>query len=203
MNRESYNAIAAAWDEARRGFVGRERHYVDTLLEGLPARARVLDAGCGTGRPLADYILSRGHDVVGVDQSERLLELARARFPAARWVHSRLEDFAPAAGAFDAIVCWDALFHIPREHHETILGRFARALAPGGRLMLTAGGSAHPAFTDTMFGHEFFYDSHSPERLTSILGGVGFTIVIGEFMNQPTGGRDKGRYAIVAERRAG
>jgi SAM-dependent methyltransferase len=203
MNRESYDAIAAAWDGARRAFVGRERHYVDTLLEGLTAPARVLDAGCGTGRPLAEYILSRGHDVVGVDQSERLLDLARGRFPAARWLLSPLEDFEPAAGAFDAIVCWDALFHIRRERHAIILERFARTLVPGGRLMLTVGGSAHPAFTDTMFGHEFFYDSYPPERVTSLLGDLGFSIVIGEFMNQPTGGRDKGRYAIVAERWAG
>ena len=36
MNRESYNAIAASWDATRSAFYGREREYVDALLDGLP-----------------------------------------------------------------------------------------------------------------------------------------------------------------------
>lgn len=66
--------------------------------------------------------------------------------------------------------------------------------------MLTVGGSAHPAFTDTMFGQAFFYDSNTPDESGQILARLGCRIVIGEFMNLPDGGRDKGRYAIVAEK---
>lgn len=73
-------------------------------------------------------------------------------------------------------------------------------LTAGGRLMFTCGGSAHPAFTDTMFGATFFYDSHPPETVLAILDRVGFRPVIAEFMNPPTEGRDKGRYAVVAEK---
>jgi hypothetical protein len=75
-----------------------------------------------------------------------------------------------------------------------------RALIPGGRVMLTAGGSANPAFTDTMFDREFFYDSHAPEALADLLRELGFEIVLNEFMNLPTSGRDKGRIAIVARK---
>jgi hypothetical protein len=64
--------------------------------------------------------------------------------------------------------------------------------------MLTVGGSDHPAFTDWMFGEEFFYDSHPPETALAILQQVGLEPVLAEFMNLPTSGRDKGRYAIVA-----
>lgn len=58
----------------------------------------------------------------------------------------------------------------------------------------------HPPFVDTMFGRDFFYDSYPPDEASELLRGVGFTILIGEYMNEPTGGRDKGRYAIVAEK---
>jgi hypothetical protein len=53
-----------------------------------------------------------------------------------------------------------------------------------------------------MFDREFFYDSHPPERLAALLGELGFELVVNEFMNLPTSGRDKGRIAIVA-RKAG
>jgi hypothetical protein len=66
--------------------------------------------------------------------------------------------------------------------------------------MLTVGGSAHPAFIDTMFGEEFFYDSHPPEAALALLRDVGFEPIVAEFMNEPTDGRDKGRFAIGARR---
>ena len=66
--------------------------------------------------------------------------------------------------------------------------------------MLTVGGSEQPPFTDHMFGQEFFYDSNTPEETSRILQGLGCRIVIGEFMNLPTTGHDKGRYAIVARK---
>ena len=206
INRDSYNEIAARWDATRASFFGSERRYLDTMLEGLTVPARILDLGCGTGRPMAEYVISRGHHVTGVDQSEVLLAIARQRFPKGEWIHSRIEDFdfdAQGEGSFEGAIAWDSLFHIERERHERILSSVYRTLAPGTRLMLTAGGSENqPAFTDTMFDREFFYDSHSPERLASILCELGFELMINEFMNLPTSGRDKGRIAIVA-RKAG
>lgn len=210
MNRAAYDAIAPRWDEARHRFYGREQHYLDTLLAGLPPGATVLDAGCGTGRPMAEYVVARGLRVVGYDQSEGMLALARQRLPGQTWLCAALEDCAfdggEAAGAeaggarYAAAICWDALFHIERRHHQAILHRIRDRLPPGGRLMLTCGGSAHPAFTDTMFGETFFYDSHTPEQTLAMLAGLGFRPLIAEFMNEPTGGRDKGRYAMVVER---
>ena len=65
--------------------------------------------------------------------------------------------------------------------------------------MVTVGGSDHPAFTDTMFGEEFYYDSYPPEKVLAALRRLGFEPLVSEFMNEPTSGRDKGRYAIVAQ----
>lgn len=201
-NRASYDAIAPSWDAARVAFYGRERDYLDALLDGLTVPSRVLDLGCGTGRPIAEHLLALGHDVTGVDQAEALLALARARFPRGRWVHATIEDYT-VTERFDAIVCWDALFHIERAFHAELFARFASWLRGGGRLMVTFGGSDHPAFTDTMFGETFFYDSHPPETELALLADAGFRPIVSEFMNPPTSGRDKGRYAVVAERHGG
>lgn len=152
------------------------------------------------GRPMAEYVIARGHRVVGIDQSKELLAKARDRSPDQKWLHAALEDY-PFAGEFQAAICWDALFHIDRRHHEGIIGRMADCLPAGGRLMLTIGGSEHPAFTDTMFGQEFFYDSFPPPQVLRMLDGLGLVVLVGEFMNERASGRDKGRYAIVAAKR--
>jgi cyclopropane fatty-acyl-phospholipid synthase-like methyltransferase len=197
MNRDAYNAIVEAWDAARSALNEPERRYLDAFLYGLPAESHILDLGCGTGRPIAETVLTRGHRVTGVDQAQNLLVLARARFPQAAWIESRIEDFDSPV-RFGGIICWDALFHIDRAEHAGLFQRMATLLVAGGRLMLTVGGSEHPSFTDTMFGHEFFYDSHPPGKVLELLAARGFVPLIADFINEPTGGRDKGRYAIVA-----
>lgn len=200
MNRESYNLIAPQWAAARATFFGREREYLDALLSAAPVGTTILDLGCGTGRPMAEHIVAQGRRVLGVDQSEALLQMARSNLPNERWVLSTMEAFEPDQPCHGALL-WDSLFHLSRAQHEPILRKVVNALPPGARLMLTVGGSAHPAFTDTMFGQTFSYDSNTPDESEQILIGLGCVIVIGEFMNLPDGGRDKGRYAIVAEKR--
>jgi SAM-dependent methyltransferase len=197
MNRDAYNRIAGSWNEARKTFYGREREYLDTFLSGLPVPSPVIDLGCGTGRPMAEYILAQGHNLTGVDQAASLLELARARLPQGTWIESRIEDFR-SADLYAGIVCWDALFHIEHTLHLELLARMADRLIDGGRLMITVGGSDHPAFTDTMFGEEFFYDSYPPAKVLAAMHQLGFEPLVSEFMNKPKSGRDKGRYAIVA-----
>jgi SAM-dependent methyltransferase len=201
MNRESYNKIAPQWNAARRNFCGREREYLEAVLQVTPEGAFILDLGCGTGRPMAEYVIGRGRHVIGVDQAEALLALAKASFPREQWLLASIESYEVRHDYASAII-WDSLFHIPRAEHEAILGKAVSGLPVGGRLMVTVGGSEHPAFTDVMFGETFYYDSNTPEQTEQILSRLGCRLVIGEFMNVPTSGRDKGRYAIVAEKGA-
>jgi cyclopropane fatty-acyl-phospholipid synthase-like methyltransferase len=198
MNRESYDAVAHEWDKARLRLSESEKRILDLLLERTATGANVLDLGCGTGRPIAEYLVLRQLHVTGVDQSVAMLQLARSRLPGQNWILSSLENFEPK-GEFAAVITWDSLFHIPREEHAAIVARVRAVMPLGGRFALTVGGSEHPAFTDTMFGQTFFYDSHSPEAAMALLGGSGFRITHSEFLNPPTTGRDKGRFAIVAE----
>ncbi|WP_462379743.1 class I SAM-dependent methyltransferase [Pseudomonas sp. Marseille-QA0892] len=199
MNREAYNRIAAQWREARCGFYGREQAYLDMLLEPLAPGATVLDLGCGNGSPMAAYVVASGHRVIGVDQADAQLAFAREALPEQVWVLSSMEDYR-FEHAYDAVILWDSLFHIERTAHEGILARAVGGLPHGGRLMLTVGGSAHPAFTDTLFGESVFYDSNTPEETRAILEGLGCRVLLGEFMNLPTDGRDKGRYMYVVEK---
>ncbi len=199
VNRESYNKVAREWSTARAGFTGREREYLDLVLEATREGATILDLGCGTGRPMAEYAVARGRHVIGVDQSQALLDLAKASMPGEHWILVSIENHE-IAGGYQGAIIWDSLFHIPRAEHAGILGKVVGGLPAGGRLMVTVGGSVHPPFTDVMFGQPFYYDSHTPLETEGILTNLGCRLLVAEFMNVPDGGRDKGRYAIVAEK---
>ncbi|WP_209427397.1 magnesium protoporphyrin IX methyltransferase [Pararhodobacter sp. SW119] len=96
------------------------------MLSRLPADlrgARVLDAGCGTGAMTAE-LAARGADVLAVDISPRLVEIARARIPAGLpgRVSFRAGDMLdPALGRFDHVVAMDSLIYYARPDLETAL----------------------------------------------------------------------------------
>ena len=180
----------------------KEAEYLAWLLEPLQAPSTVLDLGCGTGQPIAAHVASRGHRVVGVDGSAAMLAIARRTLPDHRWVHDLIECVA-FDERFDAVVCWDSLFHLPRRHWQPTIAKIHRWLVPGGRLMVSSGGvvdTSDDGFTDTMFGHEFFYDSLPPERMVATLEETGFRILAAEMCDPPDGARNKGKWATVAER---
>jgi magnesium-protoporphyrin O-methyltransferase len=95
---------------------GRD-HMRETLLGWLPADLtgrRVLDAGCGTGM-LAVEAARRGAEVVAIDLSPTLIELARERqphHPGAGSVEFRVGDMlAPGEERFDHVVAMDSIIH--------------------------------------------------------------------------------------------
>jgi cyclopropane fatty-acyl-phospholipid synthase-like methyltransferase len=198
MNLESYETIALRWDAQRTQLSLAESRILAIAVAGLEPGSLILDLGCGTGRPIATHLAAAGFRILGVDQSPAMLALAQARLPTHRWVRAEIERFAFDPG-HDGAVAWDSLFHIPRERHGEIFARLRRSLPTGGRFAFTAGGSDHPAFTDTMLGREFFYDSHPPAVTVTLLEQAGFRVEHHEYLNHPDGARDKGRIAVVAE----
>ncbi len=113
---------------------GRDRMR-STLLGWLPqdlTGRRILDAGCGTGA-LAVEAARRGADVVAIDLSPTLVELARQRLPAALvsdpgWgsIDFRSGDMLdPALGDFDHVVAMDSVIHYTAEDAVRVLAALA------------------------------------------------------------------------------
>lgn len=191
----AYDVIAEKFF-ADRPAVLRERKYLDFVLADLPAVAHVLDLGCGTGRPIAEEVQARGFVVTGVDGSKRMLGIARGNLPKAKLVHARMEE-VELMSTFSAAIVWDSLFHVHRDRHAAVYAKLARWIQPGGRLMLSSGGTEGEGFTSQMHGETFFYSSWSPERAVELLERAGFAVELCE-MDQP---ESRGHVAIVALRK--
>lgn len=109
---------------------GRDRMR-SMLLSWLPADLsgrRVLDAGCGTGA-LAIEAARRGAEVVAIDLSPTLVDLARERLPADLGqgsIEFRSGDMlAPELGRFDHVVAMDSIIHYGTEDAVKALSRLA------------------------------------------------------------------------------
>jgi SAM-dependent methyltransferase len=108
------------------------------LVARLPAGS-LLDAGCGDGRYLATLPAQRPRRIVGVDISERILEVARRAVEAAgveaELLQGNLEALPVEDEAFDLVLCVQVVEHLLNP--ERGLRELARVLAPGGTLIVS------------------------------------------------------------------
>lgn len=186
-----YERNAAAWDAGRDTSL-RERDWLTRLLTGLPERAKILDLGCGAGRPLAGYLADLGHEVTGVDASPTMIQHARRNVPEADFQvmdmrHLDLEN------TFDAILSWDAFFHLSPQEQRSVLPVILDHLAPGGNMMLTVG-DAEGEVAGTVAGEPVYHGSLDTTEYRAILHRAGFAEVI-YTPNDPT---VLGRYVLLA-----
>jgi len=113
-------------------------------LDGIAPDATVLDVGCGSGR-VTEALLAlvpRGQ-VLAIDQSEEMVELARARLGdrARVWCQDVLD--LTLEGPVDAIIS-TATLHWVRDH-DRLWSRLAGALRPCGKLEVQCGGQGNIA----------------------------------------------------------
>ncbi|MBO7701219.1 MAG: class I SAM-dependent methyltransferase [Eubacteriaceae bacterium] len=140
--------INAFWSEASDNFndyvvdefkTDRPAEWLKKIESNAPAARplKVLDAGCGPG--FFSVLLTRaGHDVTGIDGSERMLSHARENAETFG-VHPKLilGDFGSldfSDDSFDLIVCRNVT-HIIREHLK-VYAEWFRVLKPGGVLLI-------------------------------------------------------------------
>ena len=109
----------------------------DAVAEARPAR--VLEVGCGPGELAARIGGELGAEVVAVDISPRMVELARARGVDARVGDVQALPFEDAS--FDCAVAAWMLYHVPDV--ERALSELARVLRRGGRLVAVTNYSDH------------------------------------------------------------
>jgi SAM-dependent methyltransferase len=135
--------------ETESGLAGRKSAY--RFAEGPDARevafaavaevqpARVLEVGCGAGEFAERLLRELEADVIAIDQSERMVELTRARGVDARV--GDVQELPFADGQFDCAVAAWMLYHVP--DLDRALAELARVLRPGGRLVAVTNSVDH------------------------------------------------------------
>jgi ubiquinone/menaquinone biosynthesis C-methylase UbiE len=96
---------------------------------------KVLDVGCGTGIHLARY-LKAGCQVYGIDPSEAMLEVAKARLgDAARLQHGSAIQMSYEDGQFDLAMCMLALHEMDADVRSAVAAEMKRVVSKDGRIL--------------------------------------------------------------------
>jgi SAM-dependent methyltransferase len=138
--------------EDRHWWYRGRRSVLENVIAGLrlPARARILDAGCGSGRNMLE--LARHGTVTGVELSSTSVALARER-GVGEVIEGSVLSMPFDSASFDLAVSLDVIEHL--EDDLGALRELRRVVAPGGALLITV-----PAYQWLWSGHDEINHHH-------------------------------------------
>ena len=137
-----YSTYAHAWDEDR-STVLFERAWLEKFSAHLPPKGHILDIGCGSGRPIAQYFLDKEYMLTGIDGAAGMIEAAQKNFPAEQYPRAEwhvCDMRALSLGkTFDGLIAWDSYFHLTQEDQRKMFEVFAKHSHQGSVLMFPSG----------------------------------------------------------------
>jgi len=171
---ETYEIIADWFSENRyQGLI--EKSYLDQLISKMNQTRTVLDLGCGTGMPIANYLISQGLHLTGIDASSRMLAIARQQLPNTEFIHADMRQLNMGR-KFDAIIAWHSFFHLPDEDQPAMFDIFKTHLKPNGLLLFTSGQTRGEAW-GINGGQQLFHASLDTQEYKRLLKAHHFKIL--------------------------
>ena len=172
--RRGYDALALKYHRQRD--LAGHRQEVEDFLRRLPRKAKVLDAGCGSGK-VAAVLLRRGLAVTGIDLSAGMLALAARIAPRATLLPMDMRALRFPREAFDGVLALYSLIHVPRRDHARVLLGFRRVLRPGGLLLVVLGRTDAPRDLDDFLGTPMYWSHYDASRNRLLLEEAGFAVL--------------------------
>lgn len=183
----TYNKIAHSWhiDHQADNWwqVG-----TDIFAGHLKNGSTVLDVGCGGGTK-SRYLLDKGLKVVGIDFSEKLIDIAKKEVPEAQFMVMDIHDIDKLKGKFDGIFMQAVLLHFPKKEVEGILRKAVQKLNAGGYLYVgvkekIAGGVDEEVKIDNDYGYEYerFFSYFTLDEFKQYFSAVGLEMIFKDVM---------------------
>lgn len=184
--KELYDKLASWFDDARTKDLSLEKKVLSFLESKLAKTAKILDVGCGTGEPIARFFLERNYQLIGIDNSEPMLNYCRERFPDNSWVNMDMRKLA-LKEKFDCIIAWHSFFHIKRDEQESVLRKFSEHLNTEGFLVFTSGVDNGEIWSNNG-GEMLYHASLSSDEYQAILSNLNMSVVMHNISDPDCGG---------------
>lgn len=171
-----YDEIIDWFDNARTKDLKMEKSYLNLIQKHLSLNSKILDVGCGTGEPLAQFLINAGYIVTGVDASKRMIERCKQRFPKGKWLLADMRTL-DLNEQFHAVIAWHSFFHLSHDDQRRTLKLLASYVHQNGLLIFTSGPEYGEVWSDNG-GHDLYHASLSTEEYQQLLIDNNFKVLV-------------------------
>lgn len=176
--KSTYNRIAQDWFKDHQ----EDTWWIestDKFVSFLKPSSLVLDVGCGAGVK-SSYLLKKGLNVVGIDFSEKMIEIAKQKVPNSKFFVADITKPLEINKKFEGIFAQAVLLHIAKKNIKKTLENLANLLKPKGYLYIAVKGpkkgqSEEQIIKENNYGYEYerFFSFYTPEELNNYVRELG------------------------------
>lgn len=181
--RAGYSKIASSYATARTDY-SEDVQLLNLLADRLTKGAMVLDAGCGSGYPVAHFLAKSFH-VVGIDFAEKQIRLAEETVPDAAFVCGDLSSMPFKKDSFDAVCSYYAIIHIPRQEHSKLLRDIHRILRMSGLALLCMGAGDLPEDISDYRGAKMYWSHYDSKTNLQMMNQSKFEVLWSKIVQDP------------------
>jgi len=198
FTRQAYNLAAQKYHYLFHNEMN-EKEYDRKLLDSFAARfndgSLVCDAGCGPSGHIGRYLYDKGIKVVGVDISEKCVELAHYHNPDMRFECADIGSMPFDNNSFDGLVSYYSIINTPKIYVNRIFTEFRRVIKPDGYLLVAVKAGIAEGYIDDLLGikTKIYSSLFTQEEIIAYFSDAGFFL---EFFDK----RDPYAFEISKER---
>lgn len=179
LNKQAWTRVADKHDEVNYVNINPLFYY---FYENLPKGAYILDLGSGTGKPYAKLLIERGFNVLGIDISPRMVELARKYVPQADFVEVSMTDIE-YKNMFDGVFSSYTMLLLDPPLFEDVAKRIVCSLKKGGLFYLSLNETGEEGadvdkevFVEIM-GENMYSRAYSKEEVLKMFSNMGMELL--------------------------
>ncbi|MCW8803623.1 MAG: class I SAM-dependent methyltransferase [Ignavibacteriaceae bacterium] len=181
LTRQAYNLVAQKYHDLFHNEMN-EKEYDRKLLDSFAARfnrdSLICDAGCGPNGHIGRYLIEKGLNVIGIDISEKCVELARINNPEMKFECADISSMPFDDDTFDGLITYYSIINTPKIYINRIFTEFRRVLKPDGYLLVAVKVGTSEGYIDDLLGikAKIYSTLFTLDEITSYFKESGFII---------------------------
>jgi SAM-dependent methyltransferase len=139
LTKVAYNKTAEKYHDHFKNEISQkeyDRLVLDRFSGMLTANSLICDAGCGPSGHIGKYLFDKGHQIVGIDISQKCIDIATSYNPQIDFKVMDMMKMDFKNNSLDAIISFYSIIYTPKEYVEKIFAEFNRILKVNGKLLV-------------------------------------------------------------------
>jgi ubiquinone/menaquinone biosynthesis C-methylase UbiE len=181
LTRQAYNLAAQKYHDLFHNEMN-EKEYDRKLLDSFATRfnkdSLICDAGCGPSAHIGKYLFDKGIKVVGVDISEKCIELAKLNNPEMKFECADICNMPFDNNSFDGFISYYSIINTPKIYIPKIFSEFRRVLKPDGFLLVAVKAGTTEGYIDDLLGikTKTYFSLFTQDEIVTYFSQAGFLL---------------------------